>query len=124
MDAVRRSSHQFDMPDTELGHGIPDFMLADRLLEATTSVGERDSPEIIVYPVPFQDALTVVFPAMEGGTVELQLFDPAGRSLWMQRVQASAQGVRIEADRLAHLQAGTYILRMDGGAAVTVLKLP
>jgi serine protease AprX len=124
MDAVRRSSHQFDMPDTELGHGIPDFILADRLLEATTSVGERDYPEIIVYPVPFQDALTVVFPAMEGRTVELQLFDPAGRSLWMQRVQASAQGVRIEADRLAHLQAGTYILRMDGGAAVTVLKLP
>jgi subtilisin family serine protease len=124
MDAVRRSAHQFGMPDTELGYGIPDFMLADQLLGANTSLVESAYSEMTVYPVPFHDDLTVVFPSMEGRNVVLQLFDPAGRLLWTERFQASAHGVRIEGDRLTHLQPGTYILRRDGGSAVTVVKLP
>jgi serine protease AprX len=124
MDAVRRSAHQFGDPDTELGHGIPDFMLAHQLLQGTTSVVERSSMELRVHPVPFQDAFTVMIPGAEGKPVDLQLFDTSGRLLWMERVTSSTQGIRVQDRILAQLKPGAYILRADGAFATTVLKMP
>jgi len=124
MDAVRRSAHQFDTPDTELGFGIPDFMLAHQLLETTTSVVEQSSTEVSVYPVPFQDAFTVQFSGAEGKAVDLQLFDPSGRLVWTERVTSNAQGIRVQSGLLDQLMPGTYILRVGGVYATTVLKMP
>lgn len=52
MDAVRRSAHTFSNPTDQYGYGIPNFGVADKLLEAVDFTNYFVDQKIVVYPNP------------------------------------------------------------------------
>jgi serine protease AprX len=124
MDAVRRSASQYDQPDNRLGYGIPDMWQAHMILELTTPVSDvRESLPVVVYPVPFHDSFNVLATG-ELGDMALELCDMSGRVHWQGRYMPRRDPVRINDAGLMHLSPGTYILRINGRAARTVIKAP
>jgi len=122
MDAVRRSASQFNDPDIQLGYGIPDFQLADQLLELTTSVHERSSLIASVHPMPFIDGFTVLLPQVLEGSVVLELWDTSGRLVWSQRSTARTERITAQDQGLSRLSPGAYALRLNGIPVGTVVK--
>lgn len=123
MDAVRRSSSLYASPETQIGHGIPDIMLAHELLGLPTSVADvPGTNSAFVYPVPFLDRLTVQWNGDRGEVLEVALVDMAGRSVWSEQVQWSGTGFQLSGAGLMALPAGAYLLRINGRPVGTVLK--
>lgn len=122
MDAVRRSATQFNNPDIQLGYGIPDFQLADQLLELTTAVQEPAAIIPSVHPMPFNDGFTVLLPQVLEGPVVLELWDTSGRLVWSQRSIGRTERITAQDQGLSRLSPGAYVLRMNGIPVGTVVK--
>lgn len=122
MDAVRRSASQFNDPDIQLGHGIPDFQLADQLLDLTTAVQEPAAMVASVHPVPFIDGFTVLLPQVAKGGVVLELWDTTGRLVWKHRTMNPSERITVQEQGLSHLSPGAYSLRINGDPVGTVVK--
>ena len=57
--AIRQSASQFTMPDGQMGYGIPDMCVANDLLIETASIDEVSKLNLIVYPNPAKDFITI-----------------------------------------------------------------
>ena len=57
--AIRQSASQFTMPDGQMGYGIPDMCVANDLLIETASIDEVSKLNLIVYPNPANDFITI-----------------------------------------------------------------
>lgn len=122
MDAVRRSASQFNAPDIQLGHGIPDFMQAHQWLELTTPVPERTATMFSMYPHPFSDSFTLVLPQVQDGTLVLEMWDMTGRLVWSYHAAAGPDQFTVQDQGLSRLALGPYVLRMNGELVRTVIK--
>jgi hypothetical protein len=109
MQAIRESSSHYDDPQPQLGHGIPDFMLAHQLLQMLVPVQEMNGSAIATFPNPFTDRL-FVRPSMEG-TVAIQVQDLMGRTIFASELKGD--GDWLTDARLGSLPAGTYLLLAD-----------
>jgi serine protease AprX len=52
MDAVRKSAHVYSAPTDQYGYGIPNFGVADKLLQDTDFSNYFTSQQVVVYPNP------------------------------------------------------------------------
>ena len=59
MDAIRESAHQFSAPDSLLGYGIPDFCVANDILNNSAVINESVFDKLQVYPVPASEFIIV-----------------------------------------------------------------
>jgi subtilisin family serine protease len=122
MDAVRRSASQYDAPDQELGYGIPDFQRAHELLSATTGMSSPAKDGVRIFPVPFSEHLTIVFPGSDEGTRLVEFLDISGRPLFSVRADARSGGITLSNGELGTLAPGFYLVRIDGEPLRTVVK--
>lgn len=123
MDAVRRSASQYDHPDGDLGHGIPDFWRAHLLLGGRDITNLTNATAFQVIPVPFTNFLDIeVFAGDETG-MNVLIYDMLGRELWSTTTGLEPHTysrVRIQNDLLTHLRAGAYIVKVQvGGSKLT-----
>ncbi len=128
MSAVRSSASHFDDPTPQLGHGIPNFMLAHDILSLTSGITERTDTDMHLFPMPFTDRLTLMLPASFGDPVDITIFDPLGRStLSLPGSLVPAEGVVIEGAQLAGLNSGIHVVHVrlhDRVLVRTVVKVP
>ena len=78
------------------------------------------------YPNPFNGAARLSLDLPQDGTVELELFDLAGRRVWLGRLGGTAGGNRYDLD-VGTIGSGLYFLRATAGSytaerTVTLLK--
>ena len=59
MEAIRESAHQFSAPDGLLGYGIPDFCVANDILNNSAVINESAFGKLQVYPVPASEFIIV-----------------------------------------------------------------
>lgn len=74
--AIIESSNQFYFPDSLMGYGIPDFALADRLLES--DFVHQQEP-IAIFPNPFNANSVLSFFADANQRARIEVFDSTGR---------------------------------------------
>ena len=84
---------------------------------AVRSVTMGTKGDATVFPNPVRESVTVAFPD-EVSDADLQVHDLSGRLVLRQ----NCSGLQAELD-LSALQAGTYLLRMNTGTALTVERL-
>lgn len=108
IEAVRQSASHYNDPQPQLGHGIPDFMTAHAWLTLTTQATPDAATDLVVFPNPFQDRITITAPELRG-LVRIELFDAMGRCAW--RKDAVADGVITFGD-LDRLATGPFVLRL------------
>jgi hypothetical protein len=70
MDAVRRSAHTYSNPTNQYGYGIPNFGVADKLLQEVDFTNYYNDQKIVVYPNPTL-GLTISFDYYSNLTEEI-----------------------------------------------------
>ncbi len=121
--AICKSADRFYRPDEDYGYGIPDFNLANVLLQ----MEQVDSPVdkvVTVFPNPFQNLLYVVFRYSTNEPVDISLYDISGKEM-MRTLYPQVDGrnyVKLE-DELAGLPRGAYIIRLRSGELSENCKL-
>ncbi len=90
-------------------------------INITSSVGISDSYsdmfEILVYPVPFNDRLNIVFNSKKSGNINLNMIDVTGRSLMMKQTSVSIGNNTIELNT-SDFHSGIYILNIESDGKV------
>ena len=112
---IRENSHQFLMPDTLLGYGIPNYWNAYINNVDTTGMAHFETEEhYMVFPNPTKDKVTVIGPDIR----EVAIYDLGGRCLKRQNGVASQRN-SVEIDLTSYI-SGIYLLRIvnENGASV------
>ncbi|MDG1334105.1 MAG: S8 family peptidase [Crocinitomicaceae bacterium] len=109
MDAIRESASVFTSPNDTMGYGIPDFCLANAILNDNVSVPTIEEAQVSIYPNPTAGVLTISGLENSNETIEITLFDNLGR-----RVFNETKIVQTEMSlNLASLNKGMYHLVMN-----------
>lgn len=111
MDAVRRSAHLWSAPNDSMGYGIPDFMQAHAWLTAT-GIAQRAEERALLFPNPFDDALTVLALPSDGAW-SAELLDANGRLV--RSALLTSGGGLVRWPGLGSVPAGAYLLRLTRG---------
>jgi Secretion system C-terminal sorting domain len=74
------------------------------------------------YPVPASNVLNMTFSASENDTVQLQLIDIGGKTVYTQILKEASDSNTIQID-LRNLTPGVYYLRLDDGRETVVEKI-
>ncbi|HLO61047.1 MAG TPA: S8 family serine peptidase [Bacteroidales bacterium] len=121
--AIVESADRFYNPDSDYGYGIPDFNLADVLLKASTGENKNHEP-VMAFPNPFSNQLYLFFETPVSVTVNVRLFDLAGKEIFKKAYPAvdSRKYLVIDND-LDWLQKGVYIMRTEAGSLSGNIKV-
>ena len=76
--------------------------------------------DVVVYPSPFQDQLTLELPNGHEFT-QVKLFSLAGQLMVTQRIEEGRRAIQLNA--LGDLTRGTFVLRLEGPGATVTRKL-
>jgi hypothetical protein len=125
-DAIVISADRFWTPDNNYGYGIPNFYNAYLFLKTDYNSGILNTTgKAVIYPNPFTNELNVSFYNETEGEHKIELFDLQGRKVYSNSLYLRNKTFDIIRIDAGTLNAGEYLLRIDGNKATTqhVLKL-
>ena len=111
-DAIQRSASQALSPDSLLGYGIPNFMVADQLLGGVDMNDAGQDNLVSVYPNPFMNDVEVKFYSSSSQKIAVEVFDVLGKQLFHQNDEAGARITAIINIPLQDLRSGIYFLKI------------
>jgi len=105
INLILNSSSQFNSPDSLIGYGLPDYLIA---------AGFNRAEQITVYPNPFQDSFFVKLPEVSetSDTFYMTIYDIVGRKLFEKAYDRSREAEPIEVSPPKSMEAGVYFLRV------------
>ena len=121
--AICESADRYNQPDDEFGFGIPDFNLANVLLQLEQENSPVDKV-VTLFPNPFNSLLYVVFRNNTSAPVDISLYDISGKEM-IHTLYPQVEGrnyVKLEGE-LAGLPRGAYIIRIRSGELSENCKL-
>ncbi len=111
IDAIKRSASQYNIPDSLLGYGIPNFEIAYYYLTGIYP-NQQISFEILnAYPNPSEKILNVSYQSSVVKEITIQLSGVDGKVLQQRNVILSANKGVFQID-IQNLSAGTYYLQV------------
>jgi subtilisin family serine protease len=116
--ALEISASHYYQHNPRIGYGIPNLDFARQYLSA---VVDGELPEIVVYPNPFPDYITLFLPDGESLPIYLELRDLYQRTV----ATATLESKRYKALWApgATIAAGTYFLYIERGGRMQVLRV-
>ena len=121
--AIMESASQFLMPDTLMGYGIPNFVLADYYLSV---IGNEEftqpGSEVMLYPNPFDEKLTlhITFENLPP-SADIQVYSINGALL--SEIDIPVTGATTELQQFQNLPAGNYIFKVNLDGKVYTFKM-
>ncbi|OIQ30665.1 MAG: serine protease [Bacteroidetes bacterium MedPE-SWsnd-G2] len=114
-DIVRQSASQYDTPDFNLGHGIPDLYDA---LQSTLSLNDvQNDVKINVFPNPVTTHLTINFsPQLIGESIKV--INILGKEIYAFKLKSTQQRVDV-----SWLSSGMYFLKIESPKFTKTIKL-
>ncbi len=106
MQAIKQSATQYATPDSLMGHGIPDFCLADQILKGTVGIYTNPSLQY--------DASGFYVLGIENCNLTLEMYDMQGNLLVSKHTKITNYGARttIEIPSYNTMAAGMYIVKI------------
>lgn len=129
IDAVKKSSHQYQSPDDRVGYGIPNMRIAYQLLEAQQQHQKTDrilkDDWIKAYPVPFTSRLWLVVKPPVSGTASIDVFNTNGVRVFTKSKISVTQGIPVylNLDELNRLPRSFYWIQFSDGTNKRLLKI-
>lgn len=127
IDAVKRSSDKYMMPDVRYGYGLPNFRVAYDLLSKERTL--RNSIVILgnewikAFPVPFRNQLNILFKSSTTGKGILQLITSSGMIVETIPFNAiTGQHVIARFSSAPFLSKGVYFIRYQAQGIKYTLK--
>jgi hypothetical protein len=90
---------------TTMGFHQPELGVATLIKE------QGNDKQILVYPNPVINALTISFKDLDNGVYKMELFDDLGRSVYKAETEIKADSKLVQLN-MAHYAAGNYYLRI------------
>lgn len=114
--AIEQSASQYESPDFDLGYGIPNFALADKLLKGIKPEDINRDSIVNVFPNPFNSGLTIEFYSASAQNVEVIIANVNGKVMKKQVFSAQAfANNRFEFSRLENLNDAAYVIKIHTG---------
>ena len=111
MQIIRESGHQWNLPDTLMGYGIPNLYQAflDYYDPDTIRISDFAAPvnHYQLYPNPCQTEFYISNPAMN--SIDIEICDMRGRVLSQQRTAVQNGLIAVP---VSHLPRGLYLIRI------------
>jgi serine protease AprX len=109
-EALEKSAHLYNNPDSLLGYGIPDMMIADQILKATVIDQWEDHAEWLLYPNPASDYIILQkHNKADFGSVQLTFYSIDGKIL---RQETRPDASKIILRNLSSLKQGMLFLQI------------
>jgi len=119
--AIEQSANYHNAPNDSLGFGIPDFILANQILNVLENKNQNE--DVIVYPNPFRDQIRFLYTSPKSkGTITIQLFDELGRIVFSDDKQYDSIH-SIILPKTDVLEKGIYFLRITNGERATIKRV-
>ncbi|MFT3948773.1 MAG: S8 family serine peptidase [Agriterribacter sp.] len=128
LDAVRKSSNQYNIPDDKKGYGIPNMRIAYTLLQNKRD--EETNKRILgrewikAYPVPFTSAFNIIVNPPQTSRATLVLYDAGGKRVLVKYVDVQS-GIyqQVSFNTLSSLAPGVYWLTYNDGKNRKLIRL-
>lgn len=121
-EALLTNAHQYDNPDPDKGHGIPDFFRMLRQAKEEEIEGPFEVNKI--YPNPFNEEIAVEVYFDHGQELKVELFNQHGGKVLERAIKGPAGSYRELVLRgLDEVTSGVYFLRIVGNNHTTQHKL-
>jgi hypothetical protein len=115
MKAIEQSADHYNNPDSLYGFGVPDFSLANLILEASIPPDLGEGAEPRISPNPASDVINISFTAPDSQVVYVSLFDINGRVvLDKQSYYKTGDQYSIRLNLPLYLRSGLYFVRIEG----------
>ncbi len=112
INAIQKSGHLYNTPTIYLGYGIPDFDIAQLILEK----GEHILPKrnFSLYPNPFIDNFNIQFVNNPGDSIEISVSDINGKKtyFWMEHT-AKNKDITLNIKDFTRFKSGIYIITVN-----------
>lgn len=123
VNAIRQSASQFSSPDSLLGYGIPDFVVACNILSGINPALSSNGEAIIIDGNPFNDELTFSYYSNTASTGYVDLYDITGRNVWQSKMKIAPIATNKTTIPTSTLGKGVYILTVTSGDDVQTKKV-
>lgn len=110
MKAIEKSSTQYYNPDSLIGYGIPNFLLADTILKMKNKTEEKN--QAIIEPNPFSTHFTVSIPNYTEEEIVIEIIDIDGKKHITKKDYLDALN-DIYISGLDKLDSGLYIINIS-----------
>jgi hypothetical protein len=118
VNAIRQSASQFANPDSLLGYGIPDFVVACMMLSGINPALSENGEVLIIDGNPFANDLTFSYFANTAGIGTVNLYDITGRNVWKSTMEIAPMSTNKTIIPTTNLNKGVYILSVSSGKDV------
>jgi len=124
MHAIEQSADHYANPDSLYGFGIPDFSIANLILQAWTPPSLDAGQEPNLLPNPAHNQVRISFATSDTQDVTLALLDLQGRLLMSEKSYQNLNGPsNLELQLPAGLENGLYLVRITTAKKVFLKKL-
>jgi serine protease AprX len=123
MNAIRLSADHAMYPDNDYGYGIPDFLLAYRILKNEATLGNKD--DIIgLFPNPFTGFPRLSYYSKTRQDINLRITDMEGRLIYKNVYPVTANSVLDkELEFLDKVPHGMYLISIQSANGTITKKL-
>ncbi len=116
-DAIINSADKANNPDNLMGYGLPHFRAIKNYIER-----EQSQELVSIYPNPVTgNSIQIKLKSLVNAPLQIAIFDSQGRLTEEFSENISWLNNPLEYD-LSKLQAGLYLMRVQSGAQITILK--
>ncbi len=84
LNAIIKSSSQYQRPDSMQGFGIPNIYLASLLLNIDNNATITEDYSFDLIPNPFQNEFSIYFKASTNANADIRIFDNTGKLIYME----------------------------------------
>lgn len=106
MNAIRESASLYTNPNDSMGYGIPDFCLANAILNGNVQVTTHVKEQVTIYPNPTEGKLVIRGLIPIEGSSKINVYDNSGRLVYDETREVS-ETMNLN---LSHLSTGIYQL--------------
>ncbi len=115
MNAIRESASLYATPNDSMGYGIPDFCLANAILNGNVGVTSLEVSELIVHPNPTNDVVYISGFTGLNDFVYVSLYDNLGRRVMNEKHLVTSAELKLN---VSALSGGVYQLIVWQGEEV------
>lgn len=110
---IEQSGSLANNPNYQMGHGIPDYALANLILTGFNPDLVANENDIDVFPNPFVNEVKIVYNSPDTQMVNIEIFDINGRRLFSRENIYRKKGINYYlVKELDNLNSGVYFLKI------------
>jgi serine protease AprX len=117
MDAIHKSSSNFNSPNAEIGYGIPDFELANRILGGDVKFNQLGDQLMEVETAPVDKDVSFAFFSRDAQTLKVQILDKKEKVKGTRTFELKPNSFnRLTMDKIRKFKKGSYTLVVTNAA--------